>query len=201
MEKFREYEEEEEINETEQKLETKNLEKEMPKNYQPDLETINAISNSEHGRVEIKEQNLKAETKPLEDLTDKDFEDIGMQDVPLDQIDLSGSRVRGPEDFRNASYEQVCERIDKLENVIKPTVEQGADLDYFRSLDHNHGPYVKEGGYVEAYNSFYGSKPIDLYQESEGGAYKVGNDGFHRLFAAKEMGLKSVPARVKVARS
>lgn len=78
-------------------------------------------------------------------------------------------------------------------------MEQGANADTFDEWDKanqigHYSPDRYVRGYVDAYRSYYGDEPIALDPKPDG-TYDVIN-GRHRIVAAREAGLKSIPARV-----
>jgi hypothetical protein len=122
------------------------------------------------------------------------WEKQGIQDVPLEQIDLSDSHVHNADDFEKVSYEEMVEGLRKLEEVVHPAVRGGAHADYFSQLDAEQRLDYAHG-YLKVYESFYaGDGPIKL--EKIGDRYKV-DHGHHRLFVARQLGLKTIPASVK----
>lgn len=118
--------------------------------------------------------------------------DTGIQMVDLDRIDLSNSPVANMGDFHKVSAQEMQEGLRKLEDVVAPAVAQGADGDYFSRLDTAQGLDYAHG-YRRIYDAFYGQDCIRLDQV--GDHYQVVN-GYHRLFLARQMGIKSLPARV-----
>lgn len=117
----------------------------------------------------------------------------GLQDVPLEQIDLSDSYVHGPEDYHKVAYQEMREGVLKLEEVVRPAAQAGADGDHFTQMDAEQGLDYPHG-YRRVYDAFYGSsEPIRL--ERVGDVYKV-TGGYHRLLVAKELGLRTIPASV-----
>lgn len=149
-------------------------EDEMPRGWRPSREDIEAIQ----GKKDIAGEG--------------EWVDRGIQDVPLDRVDLSDSPVKDADDFRKVSHEEMAEGFRKLEEEVRPAIEQGADGDYFsrldaeRSLDYEHG-------YRRVYDSFYGDGAIKLDKIDD--TYDVVN-GYHRLAVARELRLGTVPARV-----
>lgn len=116
----------------------------------------------------------------------------GINEVPLDQIDLSDSYVRGAGDFKKVSPQTMREGFQKLQDVVIPAVAKGADADYFARLDASQG-LDNASGYLHIYHVFYGDNCIRL--DKVGNKYTVTN-GYHRLFIARQLGITSVPARV-----
>ncbi len=116
------------------------------------------------------------------------------QMVPVDHIDLSDSRVRGPADFgKSVSADDMVDGFHKLEDVVLPAVAQGADGDYFYDLDQRLGLDYRNG-YKAIYDAFFGDNNC-IILDRVGNHYTVTN-GYHRLFIAQQLGVRSVPARI-----
>ena len=120
------------------------------------------------------------------------WQELGIVDVPLTQIDLGDSHVHGPDDFKKVPVETMLSGLQKLESTVRPAVEKGAAGDYFCALDTQHGLDYQDG-YRRVYDAFYGDEPIRL--EKMNGRYQVVN-GYHRLFAVQQLGLTTIPASV-----
>lgn len=116
----------------------------------------------------------------------------GIQIVDLDLIDLSDSPVADTGDFHKVSAQEMQEGLRKLQDVVMPAVAQGADGDYFSQLDAAQGLDYAHG-YRRIYDAFYGQDCIHL--DKVGDRYQVVN-GYHRLFLARQLGIKTLPARV-----
>lgn len=147
---------------------------EIPHSWRPSLETIEAIQG-------------KKDTP-----NESEWVDRGVQDVLVEQVDLSDSPVKNPEDFRKVSHDKMVDGFHKLQEEVRPAVERGADGDYFSRLDDERG-LDYENGYRRVYDAFYGDSAIRL--EKAGDNYDVIN-GYHRLAVARELELNAVPARV-----
>lgn len=120
------------------------------------------------------------------------WQEMGIKDVALSEINLSDSYVHSLEDFKKVSYEAMVNGIEKLQVTVRPAVAAGANGDTFSDLDAQQGqPY--EQGYRRIYDAFYGDDAIRL--EKVKGQYQVTN-GYHRLFVAQQLGLDSLPANV-----
>ena len=169
MAKYREFDESE-LEELEESLE----QDEIPRGWRPSWETIEAIQG-------------KKDT-----LDEGEWVDQGIQDVPVEQVDLSDSPVKNPDDFRKVSHDEIAEGFRKLQEEVRPAVERGADGDYFSRIDEERG-LDYEHGYRRIYDSFYGDSAIRLGKVGDN--YDVTN-GYHRLAVARELGLGTVPARV-----
>ena len=113
--------------------------------------------------------------------------------VELRRIDVSDSHVHGPNDFHKVSYDDMVEGFRKLQHVVRPAVEQGADGEYFSRLDAEQG-LENAQGYRHIYESFYGDSAIRL--DALGDRYIVVN-GYHRLYVAGDLGIETVPAHIE----
>ncbi|MBP1468940.1 hypothetical protein EYB53_024745 [Candidatus Chloroploca sp. M-50] len=120
-----------------------------------------------------------------------------IQMIALDQIDLSTSTVTGSQDFRKVSVQEMIEGFHKLQHVVAPAVAQGADGDDFAQMDAAQGLDYAHG-YQRIFDAFYGDSHIRL--EKIGTTYTIIN-GQHRLFIARQLGVKAVPASVVVITS
>lgn len=110
----------------------------------------------------------------------------------LKQIDFNESHVKETRDFGKVAHETMLEGFRKLQEIVLPAVEQGADGDYFAKLDREQGlPY--EDGYERVYDAFYGDDAIRVNKMGE--RYDVIN-GYHRLFVANELGLETLPIQI-----
>ncbi len=120
------------------------------------------------------------------------WQELGIVDVSIDQIDLSNSYVHGPDDFKKVTIDIMSSGLQKLESIVRSGVEKGYDGDYFSDLDTQQG-LDYQNGYRCVYDAFYGDEPIRL--EKMNGRYQVVN-GYHRLFVAQQLGLATLPASV-----
>lgn len=119
--------------------------------------------------------------------------DTGFQRIPIDKIDTRDlEHVKAPEDFHKVSHDEMIEGFNKLDQVVDPAVENGADGDYFRKLDQSEG-LDRENGYQRVYEAFYGDDAIRVVKD--GDTYALEN-GAHRVTVAQETGRDTVPARV-----
>jgi hypothetical protein len=128
---------------------------------------------------------------------ESDWVEQGIQDVPVDKIDLSESPVKSEMDFHKTSHDEMVRGFDTLKKEIRPALEKGADTDYFRNLDQQRGVDYAHGT-QRVYEAFYGKDAIRI--EKIGDHYTVIN-GYHRLFVAKELNVPNVPASVVEKRS
>jgi len=133
-------------------------------------------------------------TVPKETESHSEWVDRGIQNVPLDKIDFSDNYVKGPADFQHgSSFSEMAQGMKTLENDVRPAVERGGGVDYFRQLDQQRGLDYSHGS-LRAYDTFYGKNAISLAKI--GDRYQVANGGYHRLYVARELHMQSVPAHV-----
>jgi hypothetical protein len=121
------------------------------------------------------------------------FREKGIISVPLDSIALGESEVAGEDDYHKVPYETMLEGVRRFDREVRPAVERGAGSDYFREKDRQTGA-TYEHGLERLYDAFYGGEAIRLTRMRDG-RYDVTN-GYHRLRAARDAGLRSVPASV-----
>lgn len=115
-----------------------------------------------------------------------------IQDVALNQIDLSDSPIAGEESFRKVSYATMLDGLLTLDREVRPAVLAGADGDTFSALDAELG-LDPEFSYRRIYDAFYGDSAIHL--DRRGDRFEVLN-GYHRLYIAGQLGWTTIPARI-----
>ncbi len=115
----------------------------------------------------------------------------GIVDVPVADLPASEG-VNSPEDFdHHITHDDAVESLKRLQD-IKPLVDQGYTGDDFYKLDQaNRLDYAH--GQQRIYDLYYGDDAIRLTKD--GDKYDI-THGRHRIFAAKELGLKTIPASV-----
>lgn len=132
-----------------------------------------------------------AAVQGIEADTSGEWKDLGIVDVPVTDLPMPEG-VSGPADFdHHISYEDALSATRQLPEV---QAEVNADktrddfwaADRAAGLDYAHG---KE----RVYDLYYGSDPVTLSKED--GKYSI-ESGRHRVYAAKVLGLDSIPARV-----
>jgi hypothetical protein len=113
----------------------------------------------------------------------------GVEAVPLTDVDEA---IDADLPFEKVPRADMVAGIERLESVVRPAVEQGADGEYFSWLDATRSLDYERGD-RRVYDAFYGDTAIRL--ERAGGRYRVVN-GRHRLLVARELGLRSIVARI-----
>ncbi len=121
----------------------------------------------------------------------QDWVDRGVIDVPVADLP-EPEGVSGPQDFdHHISWENARSAAERLPD-IQAEMRAGKTADDFSAddqqngLDYTHG---KRG----VYDLFYGNDPVAVDKNDAG--YSI-NSGRHRIYAAKAVGLESIPARV-----
>ena len=120
------------------------------------------------------------------------WEDRGIIDVPVADLPQPEG-VDGPQDFNHhIKYEDAVSATRTVQEM-KPQIDAGYTSDDFADLDKAKGLNY-EHGQQRVYDLYYGSDPIAV--DKDGDKYDIVS-GRHRIFAAKEIGLDFIPARVK----
>ena len=138
-------------------------------------------------------QTHTAPTEPTEPPAMSEAMPEHIREIPLDRIAWESVGTLAPEDYRKVSREEMREGLRKLIQVVRPKVQQGATAEDFSRMDETLGLDYAHG-YRRIYDAFYGESCITL--ERYGDKYYVIN-GRHRLLLAREMGIRSLPARVR----
>lgn len=113
--------------------------------------------------------------------------------VPLDMIDDSDSRIHKVSDFSKSYTPADLEWAhERFVSVVMPGVANGATIDDFRERDRREGR-MGTRSYEMTYSGFFGADAINL--SSNGSTLEV-NNGYHRIWVAKRMGIQTIPARV-----
>ena len=111
---------------------------------------------------------------------------INVAEIPTEEIgSLSVS------DFHKYSYEEMLEGARRFDCEVRPAVEAGSGRDYFQQKDREAGSDYQHG-LERLYDAYYGSEPIRVTR-LKSGRMEVTN-GRHRLFVAKQAGIRTVPA-------
>ena len=146
---------------------------------------------------QVGRQSMRGEySSPMDSQQLKDvWEDKGVIDVPVaDLPDPEG--VESPQDFNHHiswdDAQSATKQLPEIREMVK-NGKTGDDLsaeDQAAGLDYTHGKR-------RVFDLFYGSDPVTL--DKDGDHYDI-ISGRHRIYAAKELGLSTIPARVKEKR-
>jgi hypothetical protein len=122
-----------------------------------------------------------------------DWKNLGIVDVPVSA--LPDPDVKSSDDFNhNISWEDAKKRTLELPSLQRD-VAAGKVGDDFSAEDEAAGrSYTDPEGRRRLFDLYYGSQPIKLAKDGDNYFIDGGN---HRIFAAKELGLETIPARVK----
>jgi hypothetical protein len=129
---------------------------------------------------------MQGDTKAGKDWVERGIVDVPMADLP------SPEGVSSPADFDHHIAWQDAQSATKQIPEIQKAVKDGkTGDDFFRedqaaNLDYAHGKQ-------RTYDLFYGSDAVKL--DKVGDQYTIVS-GRHRIFAAKDAGLETIPARV-----
>ncbi len=117
----------------------------------------------------------------------------GFQEIPLEQMDWDEMGALTPEEYHKVPLEEMQEGLRKLQEVVRPAVQQGATAEDFDRMDQAQGLDYAHG-YRRIYDAFYGPSEA-IAVEKVGEKYRVLN-GRHRLLLARELGVQALPMRV-----
>jgi hypothetical protein len=122
----------------------------------------------------------------------KEWKDLGIVDVPVSSLPMPED-VSGPQDFNHhITYDDAISATKQLPEVQKQ-VAAGKTREDFWNEDQRAGVDYAQGK-ERVYDLFYGNDPIAL--EKIGDHYDI-LSGRHRIYAAKELGLATIPAHVR----
>jgi hypothetical protein len=121
----------------------------------------------------------------------------GITNVPLDRINATDIQAAG--DFKSTEQYTALRREATMLGQMQPALERGANADTFDTWDKSNkiGHYSPDQyvrGYTDVYRSYYGDEAVTLDPKSDG-TFDVIN-GRHRIAAAREAGLRTIPAKV-----
>lgn len=114
--------------------------------------------------------------------------------VPLSLIDDDDSQVRGPADFGKGYTPADLEWAhEAFVRIIMPGVVSGQTYDDFQARDAREGR-IGTRSYADTYSGFFDeSEAIRL--SAAGQRFSVDN-GYHRIWVARQMGIDMIPAKV-----
>jgi hypothetical protein len=117
----------------------------------------------------------------------------GVQEVPISQIDTSDRDITSSDFGKGYSPEDLKWAMNALHEVVLPALAAGHDADYFAKRDAAEGR-MGTRSYSDTHSGFFHDDHA-IRLSSTGGRYHVEN-GYHRIWVARQMGLTHVPARV-----
>lgn len=121
----------------------------------------------------------------------QDWVDRGIVDVPVADLPMPEG-VNGPQDFdHHITWDDATSAAKRLPDV-QADLQAGKTADDFSAEDAQSG-FDYAHGKRGIYDLYYGSDPVSV--EKVGDEYSI-LSGRHRVYAAKAVGLESIPARV-----
>jgi len=116
---------------------------------------------------------------------ERGFVAINVAEIPDEEIGSLSA-----DDFHKYPHEEMLMGARRFDLEVRPAAEAGSGRDYFQQKDRESGADY-EHGLERLYDSYYGSEPIRV-TKLKSGRLEVTN-GRHRLFVAKEAGIRTVP--------
>lgn len=121
----------------------------------------------------------------------------GIRNVELNKI--KATDIQSAADFKDPQQYAALHREAQMLQQMDPALQQGADVETFHGWDKANGigQYSSDAhvrGYADVYHSYHGTDAVALDPKPDG-TYDVIN-GRHRIVAARDVGLKEIPARV-----
>jgi hypothetical protein len=160
----------------------------------------NDFSDLDRRLQEMSPQNDQQETTPeVPPEIPPGFDRVAdLQEVPLDQIEQT--EIQSPNDFDSQEQYQSMKREVEMLKQMKPAISQNANGDTFDDWDKanqigHYSPESHTRGYQDVYHSYYGNNDCIALSPNKDGGYDIIN-GRHRIYLAREAGLKSIPARM-----
>lgn len=137
---------------------------------------------------------LEARVRDAQPVSDKTG---GITNVELDRINATD--INSAADFEDPQKYAGMRREAEMLKQVEPALEQGADVENLHSWDQanqigQYSPGNHMRGYADAYHSYHGSEAVAVEPQSDG-SYNVLN-GRHRIVAARDAGLKRIPAKI-----
>lgn len=121
----------------------------------------------------------------------------GYASVPLALIDAStNSTVTGRGSFgKGYSPEDLSWAYTTLREQVLPAMSAGHGLDYFQARDQAEGR-MGARSYTDTFLGFFGDNNAIRLERQADGTFRVGN-GFHRIWVAQQLGLDTIPAKIR----
>lgn len=137
------------------------------------------------------------ESNGVESKKDIEIENLGYQNIKIAEIDdrLIDELVKSREDFRKYSFEQIADGFERLEQTVRPGYEAGLRKEDFEMMDIEQGLSGPDG-YAEIFTAYYDAIQDPIRLEMEDGKYTNISAGAHRLYAARALGVESLPGLV-----
>lgn len=117
-----------------------------------------------------------------------ELQSTGLFEVPLELIDDSDSSVSGVGSFQKVSLDDTRHGMELLQNEVLPSVRGGWDP------RGGHGGGLSDDARAIA-GYYFGDTRVKLRRGADGRLTVV--NGYHRIYAARELGLGSLPAEVQ----
>jgi len=152
---------------------------------QPDTSDADSKSGEKLSLTGIKALQGEGETK-------SEWRDHGIIDVPVNDLPDPDS-VSSPQDFNHHISWKEAQAATKQLPEIQKQVAKGKTGDDFSAEDQAAGLDNSQGK-RRIYDLYYGSDPVTV--DKDGSKYDIVS-GRHRIFAAKEAGLQTIPAHVR----
>lgn len=125
---------------------------------------------------------------------EKGFFEVDLSQVKTPDLDPNWERTQ-----HGVTRQQIDGWNRQLGEIQRMSVERGYTYDDFQRMRHNPVPAEKELG--ETHHKFYDNREhgsnkdhVDLIWENN--EYRVDVNGNHRVYSAKEMGIRRMPAQV-----
>lgn len=123
----------------------------------------------------------------------------GIRNVELTKINATD--IQSAADFKDPQHYAELHREAQMLRQMEPALQQGADVETFHAWDQANGigwcsPGAHVRGYADVYHSHYDIEECVALDAKADGTYDVLN-GRHRIVAARDAGLKEIPARVR----
>ena len=113
--------------------------------------------------------------------------------VQLSDIDTSDRDIAASDFNKGYSPGDLTWAYEALQEVVLPAVAAGYGAEYFRDRDLREGGRTGTRSYADTFTGFFGHDAIRLHREHD--KFVVEN-GYHRIWVARQSHLNELPARV-----
>jgi hypothetical protein len=153
-----------------------------------------ASSDIDHRNDQI---DMRAIERRMQEGTAASDRPDGISSVELDKINPTD--IKSAADFDSPQQYRALLREAQMLQQMDPALKQGSDVETFHAWDKanaigQYSPDAHVRGYADVYHSYHGTDAIALDPRPDG-TFDVIN-GRHRIVAARDAGLREVPARV-----